>query len=178
MEGVIGKLAILASRKQLILCTGSQGVAEDEAEVSPKKTKAPVQLETDEDGHPLLPSNDSRWPLEHLKSVVRAYVTAVYRWTTGRPRDAVPWKKLAESPESCLDIIQTVLPESVSLRDPSKMQKQELLQLLNCWSSEVEAERRPLVFQLTSARRSTGAREREGKGERERKGENAIRGGR
>jgi hypothetical protein len=121
-----------------------------------------LKLEEDEAGWPILPAM-GKHSLEQLKRIIRQYVAKSYRkppstrmemhLLTLRPcpecycdnkKARVRWKEMAKDPQAYFNAEDQ--PEDVTLEEPSRLQKQQVMALWDFWTSRQKDGQVGLVF--------------------------------
>ncbi|KAF8800968.1 hypothetical protein BYT27DRAFT_7262523 [Phlegmacium glaucopus] len=105
-----------------------------------RTTTTLMELERDVKGFPLLPDTSVGDTLAFMKKMIQSFITAHYRFASGRKQDRVPWKQIKEHTSYFID--DKYLPEPVEalqpvIEDPSDMKKEQITLLLEHWRRPV-----------------------------------------
>lgn len=99
--------------------------------------KIVVEIETDENGAPILPDYNSNMRFSEVSTIFRSYMTEHYKIETGSK--SIPWKKL-QDPDTVGNYINPeYLPDGAKIGDPSHMTKTSILEILDFWQGRIDS---------------------------------------
>ncbi|KAF8162562.1 hypothetical protein B0H34DRAFT_794366 [Crassisporium funariophilum] len=103
-----------------------------------------MDLDRDLKGFPMLPPVGEKESLTDMKAMIRSFVTAHYRFASGRQHDRVPWKQIKEHTGDFIDDeylpSQPIIDATVApIEDPSDMKKEQVYRLVEHWRRPVPA---------------------------------------
>ncbi|KAI0915582.1 hypothetical protein AcV5_003765 [Taiwanofungus camphoratus] len=109
---------------------------EEEPKKRKRNTEPALELDTTEDGEPLLPSQEviSVASLNQKKQLIAQFVCMHYVKCCGMPEAKVPWGVLQSEQDKYISAVY--MPEDITLKDCTKIIQADVDQLLNFWSDQ------------------------------------------
>ncbi|THH05568.1 hypothetical protein EW146_g9869 [Bondarzewia mesenterica] len=119
----------------------------EQADTENKKGKKPLlALAFADDGRVMLPVSEAGQDpdLDQLKGLIRSVMTTMYREASANAKSTVPWSDLKEHRDDYMD--EQYLPDEYLMKEPSKMVRTDVVQLIDHWKARQAEDEELVVF--------------------------------